>query len=116
MVPVEKSIGTKYGEPGLDTQMKLLFLPGAAICTKLLSTGTPVPRVPITLIGAGLQVVGWQMALIAEFEGRDAVTPPVALTAIRPGLVDTLLSATPLMLLPFVSVTVAVSARGVFNV
>jgi hypothetical protein len=41
------------------------------------------------LIGAGLHVVGWQMAVIAEFEGKDAVTPPVELTAMLPGLVDT---------------------------
>src|ERR1700751_4440323 len=84
-VPVEKPIGTQHG----DTQLKLLFLPGGAICTKLLSTGTPVTRVPITLIGAGLQLVGWEMAVIAEFEGKDAVTPPVERTAILPGLVDT---------------------------
>jgi hypothetical protein len=66
----------------------LLFLPGDAICTKLLIAGTPVPRVPISLIGAGLQAVGWQIAVMAEFEGKEAVTPPVELTAMLPGLVD----------------------------
>ncbi len=43
----------------------------------------------MTLIGAGLQVVGWQIAVIAELEGKEAVTAPVELTAMLPGLVDT---------------------------
>ena len=41
------------------------------------------------LIGAGLQVVGWQMAVITELEGKVAVTAPVEVTAMLPGLVDT---------------------------
>jgi hypothetical protein len=68
------------------------------------------------LIGAGLQLVGWQIAVMAEFEGNEAVTPPVELTAMLPGLVDIYVSASPLITLLFVSVTVAVSARGVLSV
>jgi hypothetical protein len=40
-------------------------------------------------MGAGLHVVGWQMAVMAELEGKAAVTAPVELTAMLPGLVDT---------------------------
>ncbi len=70
----------------------------------------------MTLIGAGLQVVGWQMAVIAEFEGNAAVTAPVELTAMAARVGGHVAQGQPVDRVPIVSVTVAVSANGVLSV
>ena len=50
--------------------------------------GSPVPKVPTLLIGVGLQVPGWQMAVTAAAPGKAELMAPAAETAISCGWVE----------------------------
>ena len=63
IVPVINSTGTKYCDcPGDEYHTKELAVPGVVMLTGLLEIESPVPYSPISLMGAGLHVPGWQMA------------------------------------------------------
>ena len=86
------------------------------MCTKLLIAGTPVPSVPMTLIGAGLQVVGWQMAVIAEFERKRGRHRAGGADGDAARVGGNVAQREPVDRVALVSVTVAVSAKGVLRV
>jgi len=55
--------------PGAPNHAKSLAVPGTVRDTGLEEMETPVPFNPISLMGAGLQMFGWQMALIEAVPG-----------------------------------------------
>ncbi len=81
-VPVVRSTALKNCDCVEAIHRKLLLRPGELTSSVLLTTGRPLPKTPIWLTGASLQVPGWQMALMAVALGKVEVTCPAALTAI----------------------------------
>src|ERR1700677_1949413 len=88
-VPVSNSTGTKYcDKPGEENQTKSLAVPGVVMVTGFDEIDRPVPLKPVSLIGAGSQVLGWQTAFTEATPGKLVVTVPPAPTAISIGSVD----------------------------
>jgi hypothetical protein len=88
-VPLISSTGTKYCDcPGEENQTYSLAVPGTVIFTGFDVIDKPVPLTPVTLIGAGLQVVGWQTAFTEATLGKLVVIPPVEPTEMSMGSVD----------------------------
>src|ERR1700691_440696 len=88
-VPLNSSIGTKYCDwPGDENHAKSLAVPGTVIVTRLDEIDRPVPFKPVTLIGDGLHVVGWQMAYTEATPGKLVVTLPEGVAVMSIGSVD----------------------------
>ena len=63
IVPVRSSAETKYFDwPGAANHRYSLAVPGVVMITGFDEMERPVPYKPTSLIGAGLQPGGWQMA------------------------------------------------------
>ena len=89
VVPVNNSTAVKYCDlPGAANHKYELAVPGTVTVTGLLEMERPVLSNPTSLMGDGLQVVGWQMADIEAVPGKAAVKPPVEPTKMSSGLVD----------------------------
>ena len=63
-------------------------MPGAVTVIGFEVTGFPLPNRPIWLNGEGLQLGGWQTAVIAAAPGKMGVTVPAAAAGIVVGVVD----------------------------
>ena len=84
-----------YSEFVLPMYRFVLFVPGAVTVTGFDVTGLPLPNKPIWLNGEGLQLGGWQIAVIAAAPGKVGVTVPAEAAGIVVGVVDSNSSATP---------------------
>ncbi len=87
-VPVVRSMEEKNWDSVEAIQRKLLFVPGEVTRRVLLTTGVPVPKTPIWPMGAGLQVPGWQIAVMEASPGHVAVIWPRVLTLMFCGSVE----------------------------
>src|SRR3981189_2081199 len=81
----------------------VLLLPGAVTVTGFEVTGFPLPNRPIWLNGEGLQLGGWQTAVIAAAPGNVGVTVPPAAAGIVVGVVDSNSRVRPVRTVPFLS-------------
>src|SRR3981189_486166 len=81
----------------------VLLLPGAVTVIGLEVTGLPLPNRPIWLNGEGLQLGGWQTAVIAAAPGKVGVTVPPAAAGIVVGVVDSNSRVRPVRTVPFLS-------------
>src|SRR6185312_2830031 len=89
------------------------LVPGATTSTEFDAMGTPLPCRPIWLYGAGLQVSGWQRAVMEAAPARVGVMVLVPAGMVV-GVVETYSRERPVMGLPWVSSTEAVSGSGLF--
>jgi hypothetical protein len=78
-------------------------------------TAFPLPNRPIWLNGEGLQLGGWQTAVIAAAPGKIGVTVPADAAGIVVGVVDSNSRGTPVMMLLFVSLTTDVIGCVLFG-
>lgn len=85
----------------------MLLVPTALTVMGLEVMGLPLPKSPIWLNGAVLQLVGWQTAVMSAVPGKSGVTDPIA-AGIVCGVVELNSKARPLIGLPRVSMTVAI--------
>src|ERR1700733_13346847 len=90
-------------------------MPGAVISIGFEVTGFPLPYSPIWFNGDELQAGGWQIAVMAAAPGNVGVTVPDDATGIVVGVVDTNSSGTPVRIVPFLSVTMALIGCGLFG-
>src|SRR5271168_2846038 len=93
----------------------VLFGPGAMTVTGFDVTGFPLPYKPIWLNGEGLQLGGWQAAVIAAAPGKMGVTVPAATAGIVVGVVDSNSRARPVRTVPLMSFTTAVIGCVLFG-
>jgi hypothetical protein len=93
----------------------VLLVPGAVTVMGLDVTGLPLPKRPIWLNGDGLQVGGWHTAVIAAAPGNIGVTVPVEAAGIVVGVVDSNSRATPVRMVPFLSLTTDVIGCVLFG-
>jgi hypothetical protein len=90
-------------------------MPGAVTVTGFDVTAFPLPKRPIWLNGEGLQLGGWQTAVIAAVPGKMGVTVPADAAGIVVGVVDSNSRGTPVMTFPFVSFTTDVIGCVLFG-
>src|SRR5882757_6386691 len=98
-----KSTGTRYSEFVLAIYRFVLLVPGAVTVIGFEVTGFPLPNRPIWLNGEGLQLGGWQTAVIAAAPGKVGVTVPPATAGIVVGVVDSNSRLRPVRVVPFLS-------------
>jgi hypothetical protein len=92
----------------------VLLMPGAMTVTGFEVTAFPLPNSPIWLNGEGLQVGGWQAAVIDAAPGKMGVTDPVA-AGIVVGVVDSNSNARPVRIVPFLSIATDVIGCVLFG-
>ena len=63
--------------------------------------GLPLPKSPIAFWGDGLQVGGWQIAVIDAAPGKAGVMIPVDATGMVIGVVETKFRLRPVRIVPF---------------
>src|SRR5271154_1715432 len=93
----------------------VLLLPGAVTATGLEVTAFPLPNNPIWLNGEGLQLGGWQTAVIAAPPGKRGVTGPAATAGIVVGVVDSNSRLSPVRIVPLMSVATDVIGCVLFG-
>src|SRR5579859_5110984 len=71
-----KSSATTYSDWVLAMYSTVLLVPGATMFTEFEVTGLPLPRRPIWLYEAELQLGGWQIAVIAVAPASGGTTVP----------------------------------------
>jgi hypothetical protein len=81
----------------------VLLVPGAVTVIGFEVTGFPLPNRPIWLKGEGLQLGGWQTAVIAAAPGKMGVTVPAAAAGIVVGVVDSNSRLRPVRIVPLMS-------------
>ena len=92
----------------------VLFWPGVVTVMGFDVMGLPLPKRPIWLNGDGLQLGGWQMAVMeaaAGEAGRDGAAEAAGMVV---GAVETYSRLRPVRMVPFVSVTMAVMGCVLF--
>jgi hypothetical protein len=102
-----KSTGTRYSEFVLAIYRFVLLMPGAVTVIGFEVTALPLPNKPIWLNGEGLQLGGWQIAVIAAAPGKVGVTDPVEAAGIVVGVVDSNSRLKPVNTVLFLSMTTA---------
>src|SRR5260370_42018450 len=100
-----------YSEFVLPMYRLVLLVPGAVTVMGLEVTGFPLPNNPIWLNGEGLQLGGWQTAVIAAAPGKIGDTDPAAAAGIVVGGVDSNSSDRPVRDVPLLALPTEVLGR-----